>query len=443
MYLNNVQQTLENLVYTGNSTLSKASCQKLGSLINDCSSNGFFRLAAILRSINSQLIMILEKKGDIDIERYAFLINQAWLLTKGLLIAIDNNNTELIEKYSSQSRKITLKEIIVIPLGLEKIVKGLERVNYRFHFLVLKCTELPELEKSIITWTKIYDTQKHQKNYPNNFNYEYLLAKKLKFLDVPLFEFLNFQKIRFIDWEFNIKQNSVRSNKESKVNFTDIENKNLAYLPFFNIRKFKQDLQKQLETISPIDHEYTFYQNIGFRDIILTKRKKRKNTKTETQIKKNKKEAKITKENHDKNLFYCSFTYARLNFVIEIKRTVENKTIIAKLERLINNYRTIPYIYGILRIKKGEFSLVPISFLESLNEEITAKKEHKENKKSTKTKNAEYSSKEASITQKNRLFLIQIEKKEIKPLSDKKILLTDQRKNLDLLGDLLAKKKKI
>ncbi|MFW9995905.1 MAG: hypothetical protein ACFFD4_27950 [Candidatus Odinarchaeota archaeon] len=387
--LKQIEKTVEDITYTGLTTVSETTFQRLAAVINECSSKKYFRLASTLRVATSELKKAVTVTSSNGHSKYAFFLNQSWLLSKGLMKAIEDGDKLLYEKYSGAVLdKKTISTLEIVPIGLEKGLIDNQWLKFTFHFKVISSDE-KELENSILCWNQMFDT----KNSSAKINAERELANKIKGLnDEYIGEFITSDTIKLINWDYSPSNNSVSVGDDSSVKF--LENSQVSgHLPLFRAKEFMKYL-KDLQ-ITPLDHAFTFTYWTGFPDV------------------------RIKYQNNAKG-FTGMFEYESLNIKIDLPRNITNQTLITRLGTAISSLnKKIPYFYGILVIDSSELVFTPLSLVETgrkgVNDKFTFLAVDEE-----KTKN----------------FISEAKNQPSIKSS------TDREKNLALLGGFVGKKKK-
>ncbi|MHA1228493.1 MAG: hypothetical protein ACTSPV_17330 [Candidatus Hodarchaeales archaeon] len=369
--------------------MSKSTFQRLSVIINECTTNHLYRLASSLRTVLAELQKIATDDDGGDYNKYVFLLNQTWVLTKGLKKAIQENDSQLIEKYSGQkTNKITIPEMDALLLSLELGLLEEKWLFFKLHFKVLETTKDDDgLKDSIICWTQIFGGTKKISGITEKSLRKYLNFK-IKGLNEPIVAFLQpSQSVKLINWIYNPVYKSIECGNKSKCFFKDHVLETYE-LPVFRKPKLLSHL-KSLE-LTPLDHSHTLTMHTGFVNIKLRKI--------------------IDRGDH----IEYKFEYDGLTFIIKLSDTITNTKLILELKEL--RKRKLSYIYGSLNIRGASLYFTPYSIIakpikgEPVNLEFL----------STKNYNLNYN--DASSDN------IVVKNKE------------DKEKNLKILGELLGKK---
>ncbi|MHA2500653.1 MAG: hypothetical protein ACXAEL_13885 [Candidatus Hodarchaeales archaeon] len=340
--LRTIAETIESLAYTGLTTVSESTFQRLSTIINECSTNQFFRLASTLRITTSELKKSMNQSSrSIDYSKYAFFLNQSWLLTKGLQKAITEKNKGLVEKYSgAKLQKETISLLEVIPISIEKGLVDKRWLSFKIHFKVLSASQGDLFEKKIVTWTHMFDTA-GRKNVKSVFPAESYLLVKLKKLKASLADFITPpRKIRLKNWDYSPSSQTLSFGEKAAVGFGALTETSLAKdLPIFQVSQFLNYLE-QLK-ITPLDHAYTVTHNIGFPSVQI-------------------KNYKLTRKQ-----LTCSFEYDSLTFQIALENNLSYGTLIKSFSRSISRSKKIPYLYGLLIVEASKLNFIPLTMVEA------------------------------------------------------------------------------
>lgn len=336
--LRTIEETIESLAYTGLTTVSESTFQRLSTIINECSTNQFYRLASTLRITTSELKKSINQSSrSIDYSKYAFFLNQSWLLTKGLQKAITEKNNGLVEKYSgTKLQKETIPLLEVIPISIEKGLVDKRWLSFKIHFKVLSAPQSEIIEKKIITWTHMFDT-----GGKSAFAAESYLLVKLKKLKASLADFISPpRKIRLKNWDYSPSSSSLSLGEKTGVTFgTPKEASWTKDLPIFQVSQFLNYLQHL--NVTPLDHAYTVTHNIGFPSVQI-------------------KDYKLTKKR-----LTCSFEYDSLTFQIALDNNQSYGTLIENLSKSVSRSKKIPYLYGLLIVEASTLNFIPLTMVEA------------------------------------------------------------------------------
>ncbi len=111
---------LEELLLGGTTTASSASQRSLHALFEQAGQVGLLRLASSLRLVLEEL-----KRLDGDPDRYSparlcFFIDRSWLLARGILAAIEEQDQAQLARLSSASPPVPLDEVVVATCGVQR-----------------------------------------------------------------------------------------------------------------------------------------------------------------------------------------------------------------------------------------------------------------------------------------------------------------------------------
>lgn len=393
--LQTIEETISSLAYTGLTTISESTFQRLATCINECSNHQFYRLASAIRVASNELKKSLSGLSKtIDNSKYAFFLNQSWLLAKGLQKALEDNKS-LLERYSGRkSQKETIPAIEVVPIGIEQGVIDSRWLSFRIHFKVMKAPKKKRINNEIITWAHMFDLTGRSAAKVHILSPEKYLTMHLKKRKIALADFIQpIKRICLKNWIFNPGTMSVSIKDKSEVKFME-EATITKHLPIFRKSKFLS-LLKSLE-ITPLDHVFTFSHCLGFPSVQI-------------------KNFKATKKR-----LTCSFDYESLGIQIDLVNNETYRTLIENFQIRVSSSKKIPYIYGMLVMKSAALNFIPLTLAE-------ASADSQEEKIIFLTVNSQ------------KLQELKAQAPNVNGLGTKS---SEREKNLALLGGLLGNKKK-
>ncbi|MFQ5978624.1 MAG: hypothetical protein ACE5OZ_10900 [Candidatus Heimdallarchaeota archaeon] len=339
--LQTIEQTISSLAYTGLTTISESTFQRLTTCINECSNNQFFRLASAIRVASNELKKSVNGSSKtIDNSKYAFFLNQSWLLAKGLQKALDDKDEFLLERYSGRkSQEDRIPALEVVPIGIEQGLIDRRWLSFRIHFKVMEAPKKKRISNEIITWAHMFDLRGKSAATISVHSPEKYLNMYLKKRKISLADFIQpIKRIRLKNWVFNPGAMSISIKDKSKVKFLE-EVTITKDLPIFRSSMFLSRL-KSLD-ITPLDHVFTFSQYLGFPSIRM-------------------KNFKATKKR-----LTCSFSYEGLTFNVDLVNNETYRTLIENFKRRISLSKKVPYLYGMLVMKSSALNFIPLTLAEA------------------------------------------------------------------------------
>lgn len=154
--LEELSKAIEDLLLTGLTTASESTRQTLNVSFQEASRLGLLRLGGTLRVACEELTRYTKNQEDFSRQRFAFFLNRAWLISRGLAIALKENNEVEFERLSWTPTSTPVGQLEVVCLGVSKKVVPNAFCAFDFRLRVLQCdsANVPVGQKLI--WSSIF-----------------------------------------------------------------------------------------------------------------------------------------------------------------------------------------------------------------------------------------------------------------------------------------------
>ncbi|MGE0870677.1 MAG: hypothetical protein AB7P03_19080 [Kofleriaceae bacterium] len=118
--LEELARTVERLIASGLTTASKATKQKLDASFKEASRLKLLRVATSLRYVGDELQRFLDDSEHFSARRLTFFAHRTWLLARGLLEAIAENNQAQLARLLLATAPRPVKRLRLAVLGVQK-----------------------------------------------------------------------------------------------------------------------------------------------------------------------------------------------------------------------------------------------------------------------------------------------------------------------------------
>lgn len=154
--LEELSKAIEDLVLTGLTTASDATRQTLNVSFQEASRLGLLRLGGTLRVACEELTRYTKNQEDFSRQRFTFFLNRAWLISRGLSIALKDNNAAEFERLSWTPSATPVGRLEVVCLGVSKKVVPNTFCAFDFRLRVLDSdtADIPVGHKLI--WSTVF-----------------------------------------------------------------------------------------------------------------------------------------------------------------------------------------------------------------------------------------------------------------------------------------------
>ncbi|RTL46193.1 MAG: hypothetical protein EKK48_02325 [Candidatus Melainabacteria bacterium] len=154
--LEELSKAIEDLLLTGLTTASDSTRQTLNVSFQEASRLGLLRLGSTLRVACEELTRYTKNQEDFSRQRFAFFLNRAWLISRGLAIALKEGNDSEFERLSWTPSSTPVGQMEVVCLGVSKkiVPNTFCAFDFRLRVLSTDSAHLPIGQKLI--WSSIF-----------------------------------------------------------------------------------------------------------------------------------------------------------------------------------------------------------------------------------------------------------------------------------------------
>lgn len=154
--LEELSKAIEDLLLTGLTTASDSTRQTLNVSFQEASRLGLLRLGSTLRVACEELTRYTKNQQDFSRQRFAFFLNRAWLISRGLSLALKEGNDAEFERLSWTPSSTPVGRLEVICLGVSKKVVPNAFCAFDFRLRVLS-SDSPDLAVGQkLTWSSVF-----------------------------------------------------------------------------------------------------------------------------------------------------------------------------------------------------------------------------------------------------------------------------------------------
>ena len=139
--LEELGRSVEKLLLTGLTTASAATRQSLQAAFQEASRLRLLRLGSTLQAASEELGRFVDNDAAFSRTRLAFFLNRAWLLGRGLLRALENNDGGAFDKLVWTAPQQAVDRVEVITLGVLKKVVARAFVAFDFRLRLVAPAE--------------------------------------------------------------------------------------------------------------------------------------------------------------------------------------------------------------------------------------------------------------------------------------------------------------
>lgn len=152
---------IEDFLRTGLTTASETTRQTLHITFQEASRLRLLRLGATLRVANDEMSKLIRNDPNFSRSRFAFFLNRAWMLARGLLKALEAKDDSAFDKLLRTPPSKLVARIEAAVLGVAKKVVPRAIVGFDFFMrLVAAAGELPAGQR--VTWSCVFPLKPDQ-----------------------------------------------------------------------------------------------------------------------------------------------------------------------------------------------------------------------------------------------------------------------------------------
>jgi hypothetical protein len=152
---------IEDFLRTGLTTASETTRQTFNVTFQEASRLRLLRLGSTLRLANDEMGKLVKNEADFSRSRFAFFLNRAWLLARGLLKALQANDEAAFDKLLWTPPSQSVAKIEVAVLGVVKKVVPRTFVAFDFRLrLVAAAAAMPAGQR--ISWSCVFPLKPDQ-----------------------------------------------------------------------------------------------------------------------------------------------------------------------------------------------------------------------------------------------------------------------------------------
>jgi hypothetical protein len=154
--LEELARAIEDLLLTGLTTASDATRQTLNVSFQEASRIGLLRLGGTLRVACEELTRYTKNQEDFSRQRFAFFLNRAWLICRGLAIALKEGNDAEFERLSWTPSLTPVGQLELVCLGVSKkfVQNAFCAFDFRLRVLSSDASDIPIGQKLLWSYVK-------------------------------------------------------------------------------------------------------------------------------------------------------------------------------------------------------------------------------------------------------------------------------------------------
>ena len=158
--LEELARTVEGLIGSGLTTASAATKAKLDASFKEASRLKLLRLATSLRYVGDELARFLSDSEHFSARRLAFFSNRTWLISRGLLEAIAENDGPALARLLLSVTPVPVKALRLAVLGVGK--RALLDGSAAFEFRMITLEDQPGVPRgSRLVWSCLFGAKKN------------------------------------------------------------------------------------------------------------------------------------------------------------------------------------------------------------------------------------------------------------------------------------------
>ena len=176
---------IEELLLTGLTAATDSTIQTLNISFQEASRAGLLRLGSTLRVACEELTRYTREQQDFSAKRFSFFLNRSWLLSKGLLKAIKDNDRTEFERLTWSAPVTLVQQLEVVTLGVSKkyVPGSFCAFEFRMRSVGIASDGINPGHKLI--WSVVFPVKPNQNLPPESFLH---LPQKQKFIAYSLVE---------------------------------------------------------------------------------------------------------------------------------------------------------------------------------------------------------------------------------------------------------------
>ncbi len=157
--LEELAKLVEGLIGSGLTTASAATKSKLDASFKEASRLKLLRLATSLRYVGDELKRFLDDSEHFSARRLAFFANRTWLISRGLLEAIAENDGPALARLLLTTTPLPVRKIELAVLGVQK--RALLDGSAAFEFRMITLDEQPGVPRGTrLVWSCVFGAKK-------------------------------------------------------------------------------------------------------------------------------------------------------------------------------------------------------------------------------------------------------------------------------------------
>lgn len=154
--LDELTKAIEDLLLTGLTTASESTRQTLNVSFQEASRLGLLRLGGTLRVTCEELSRYTKNSADFSRQRFAFFLNRAWLISRGLSIALKESDDAEFERLSWTPSSVPIHQLEVVCLGVSKKVVPNAFCAFDFRLRVLDSDSAEIQAGHKLIWSAVF-----------------------------------------------------------------------------------------------------------------------------------------------------------------------------------------------------------------------------------------------------------------------------------------------
>jgi hypothetical protein len=154
--LDELSKAIEDLLLTGLTTASDSTRQTLNVSFQESSRLGLLRLGGTLRVACEELSRYTRNQSEFSRKRFSFFLNRAWLLSRGLSIALRDGDEEGFERLSWTPASTPLARLEVVTLGVHKKVVPNAFCAFEFRLRTVRTEDSAMPVGQKLVWSSVF-----------------------------------------------------------------------------------------------------------------------------------------------------------------------------------------------------------------------------------------------------------------------------------------------
>jgi len=156
--LGQLAKAVEELLSAGLTTAGQSTRETLDVTFREASRLKLLRVASTLRAANEEIGRFINKQPEFSSRRLGFFLNRAWLLARGLLRALANNDDAEWDRLLWMPKQTAVASIRVVTIGVsKKVAKGsFCAFEFRLRRIDSHPSASPETAATKLVWSCIF-----------------------------------------------------------------------------------------------------------------------------------------------------------------------------------------------------------------------------------------------------------------------------------------------